>query len=475
MSTRELALGTGPGASKFILDDATLRIERPADKQWPNIETPLRNVLWAGIDNDVLTVSLLARKKARSPLSLIHVTGPVADTDKEAASSFSGTVMAVAYIGVAPERRLKVFVNPHSGPGKAAKNYRKKIEPIFKAARCKVDLSFTERRYHARDLVKELPLDDFDAVVVMSGDGLIHEVLNGYAAHAEPGRAFRIPLSPIPTGSGNGLALNLMGMEASSTLCKRRTFSLLGKPMDVDMFSMKQGESRYISFMSQAVGLMADIDLGTEPLRWMGGQRFVLGFIYNGEYHKACPVKLSIKAVHKDKQKMLGDMHSAKAKSEAAHKTAQPCSPQDTTETGLPDIVHIGPDADKDGWITFDQPVLYVYAGKGPYVSADFVQFPVSLPNDGLIDVVVQERTTRGAMLKGIDGAEKGHPFWLDTQHYYKAKAYRIEPASNKGHLSIDGEAYPLEPYEVEVHQGLGCFLSMYGSYQINFEAPAKK
>lgn len=56
-------------------------------------------------------------------------------------------------------------------------------------------------------------------------------------------------------------------------------------------------------------------------------------------------------------------------------------------------------------------------------------------------------------------------------QHYYKAHAYRVEPASAKGWLSVDGEAFPLEPYEVEVRPRLGTVLSMYGSYQLDFDA----
>ena len=71
---------------------------------------------------------------------------------------------------------------------------------------------------HAQEIIEKLPLDDFDAVVVMSGDGLVHEVFNGYAKHAEPRRAFRTPVTPIPTGSGNGLSLNLLGLEASSAI-----------------------------------------------------------------------------------------------------------------------------------------------------------------------------------------------------------------------------------------------------------------
>ena len=58
-------------------------------------------------------------------------------------------------------------------------------------------------------------------------------------------------------------------------------------------------------------------------------------------------------------------------------------------------------------------------------------------------------------------------------QHYCRAYAYCIEPQTpNKGFLSIDGEAFPLAPYELEVHKGLGCFLSLYGRYNVEFDVP---
>ena len=63
-------------------------------------------------------------------------------------------------------------------------------------------------------------------------------------------------------------------------------------------------------------------------------------------------------------------------------------------ETGVPELKHIGPDADKDGWITFDKSFNYFYAGKGPFVSVDLMQFPVSHPDDGFIDVVIAERVS---------------------------------------------------------------------------------
>jgi len=73
-------------------------------------------------------------------------------------------------------------------------------------------LADTTHNGHAHNIAKALHLD-YDAVVIISGDGLVHEVMNGFANHNDPRRAFSIPIAPIPTGSGNGLSLNLLGIE----------------------------------------------------------------------------------------------------------------------------------------------------------------------------------------------------------------------------------------------------------------------
>jgi sphingosine kinase len=56
---------------------------------------------------------------------------------------------------------------------------------------------------------------DYDAVVSVSGDGMIHEILNGFAEHKNPKKALSIPIAPVPTGSGNGLAINILGRDVS--------------------------------------------------------------------------------------------------------------------------------------------------------------------------------------------------------------------------------------------------------------------
>lgn len=117
--------------------------------------------------------------------------------------------------------------------GKAREVYAKVVEPIFRSARCICETTcmvyspaprmpsisnnytlVTERSKHASDIAKSLPLEDpYDALVLLSGDGLIHEVFNGFAEHEDPLKAFATPIVPVPTGSGNGTSLNLLGLE----------------------------------------------------------------------------------------------------------------------------------------------------------------------------------------------------------------------------------------------------------------------
>lgn len=44
-------------------------------------------------------------------------------------------------------------------------------------------------------------------------------------------------------------------------------YRLLGQPIPLDICSVTQGDTRIYSFLSQAFGLMADLDMGTEWIR----------------------------------------------------------------------------------------------------------------------------------------------------------------------------------------------------------------
>jgi len=143
-----------------------------------------------------------------------------------------------------------------------------------------------------------------------------------------------------------------------------------------------------------------------------------------------------------------------------------PSSSKSTVNT-LPSLKYL--QGEEDGWTIFNESMLYVYAGKGPYVGRDMMAFPVSLPDDGLIDVMTMPRSSRSDILWAMNGATEGQIFWHPKVHYVKASAYRVKPLKKEGCVSIDGEPFPFEEFQVDVEKGLATFLSPYGHYAANF------
>ncbi|KAI0818747.1 ATP-NAD kinase-like domain-containing protein [Irpex lacteus] len=397
---KELTIGDKHGkTSEFVLTEDTLYVTRPSDQQWPRIAAPLRHIVWAELTGDDLKLSLLARKKS-DKLYLVHIQGAVPADKKEDAQQFAEAVMEASHKGVKRGRHLLVLVNPKSGP---------KIAPLFKAAHCTTDVTFTTHYRHAIEIVKSIPLDKYDAIVTVSGDGLVHEVLNGLAAHENPMQALKIPIAPIPTGSGNALALNLLGLQEGFDVSAAALNAAKGLPCRRHL-SMTQGDKRILSFVSQRWG------------SWLSSMLIPSTYVHGR--------RVSIKVVEADKQKMFDNFHATR--SEPAGGSSLPPLLYKDEPTG-------------EGWITFDNRFV-LYAGKGPYVARDLMQFPVSHPNDGCIDVVIQEVVPRKEMISMIDGADEGRAFWAEKQRYFKAEAYRVETHAPNSSLSIDGERYPFEP-----------------------------
>jgi hypothetical protein len=66
---------------------------------------------------------------------------------------------------------------------------------------------------------------DYDAVVIISGDGLVHEIFNEFAQHENSIAVLAIPLAPVQTGSGNGYSLSLLGLKVNYLFFGRVIFS----------------------------------------------------------------------------------------------------------------------------------------------------------------------------------------------------------------------------------------------------------
>lgn len=104
-----------------------------------------------------------------------------------------------------PRKPIFIIVNPFSGEKKGTKLFENVVKPMLDSADVLYEVTETQRPGHATELAKQLKLDEWSAIATVSGDGLLHEVLQGLLTRNSWNLASKIPLALLPAGSGNGL------------------------------------------------------------------------------------------------------------------------------------------------------------------------------------------------------------------------------------------------------------------------------
>ncbi|XP_068616586.1 sphingosine kinase 2 [Brachionichthys hirsutus] len=191
-------------------------------------------------------------------------------------------------------RRLLLLVNPFSGRGQAMQWCQTHILPMIREANISYNLIQTERQNHARELIREISLTEWDGIIIVSGDGLLHEVINGLMERADWEQAIKTPVGILPCGSGNALA-GSVNHSAGYDMCLREPLLLNCcfllcrggvRPMDVVSVTTSPPPTnnnhaaaprRLFSFLSVAWGFVSDVDIESERYRGLGSARFTLG------------------------------------------------------------------------------------------------------------------------------------------------------------------------------------------------------
>lgn len=104
-------------------------------------------------------------------------------------------------------RKVLILLNPKSGSGKARETFQKYVAPVFTEAEVPYELQVTKYANFAREFARRCTVDEWRSIVVVGGDGIYYEVINGLFERADWEHAIQaIPIGIIPCGSGNGLA-----------------------------------------------------------------------------------------------------------------------------------------------------------------------------------------------------------------------------------------------------------------------------
>jgi sphingosine kinase len=408
--------------------------------------------------------------------------------------------------GVKRRKRVKVLVNPFGGQGHAQKLWTREVEPIFAAAKCDVDVEKTAYRGHAIEIAEKIDVDAFDVIACASGDGLPHEVFNGLAKQKDAKRALRkVAVVQLPYGSGNAMSLNLTGTDSPSLAA---VAIVKGIRTSLDLVAITQGDKRYYSFLSQAVGIVAESDLGTESLRWMGALRFTWGFLVRLMGQTVYPAEISY-AMETDDKRAIQETHhrflqehvalTAKKLSQGEESDSEdsifaPISPRSESMPAL----RYGTVTDPlpSNFQTQDLPTLgNFYTGNMAYMSPDTPFFPVALPADGFMDqITIDGLVPRLTAVRMLTSVENGTIMNFPEVNYSKVTGYCITPRTvpekkgtglksrlgrwlggagkgKEGFIAIDGERVPFEPFQAEIMPGLGTVLSKRGAVY-EFDGP---
>ena len=173
-------------------------------------------------------------------------------------------------------RHLQIIINPVSGRGQTGLIFER-VRPLFDRSNLKYTVTETVSAIDTQNVVRELDLSKIDGLVIVGGDGTIHNAIAGLMSRSDSETAIKTPLGIIPGGTGNGLSKTLL--ESSNEIYDPLNAAFLiakGKQQPLDIAAIKQNNTQYYSFLSLAWGLVSDIDIKSEKLKFLGSWRFDL-------------------------------------------------------------------------------------------------------------------------------------------------------------------------------------------------------
>lgn len=345
-------------------------------------------------------------------------------------------------------REVLVLVNPCAGKRRGMRLWQKKVLPVFRRSGIAHRIVETKAKGHAKDVASTLNLDEIGLVMTIGGDGTVFEVLQGLCGRSDWEKACKVALCPVPAGSGNALSASAGLFDpttAAIAACK-------GVVQPLDVCSVIQPPRRFFSFLSTTFGLIANLDVGTEHLRWMGDARFTVGAVKEILGNKVYAGKAWL--------------WPAEAELKAGHPTAVPyylqhgppcpifCSSMDVAgETTLSQ----GPSG--RSWRKLDDDFSLFILCNIPYISLDVKMAPLTSLGNSSFNVVHCGNISKGKRLQFLNssGGHSERHISLPFVGNENARAMYLDPtpAEHPTWLVVDGEEVPFEPVFVESHPKL--------------------
>lgn len=302
------------------------------------------------------------------------------------------------------KKRFKIIINPNSGRGLARRVWSQ-VSELFKV--CEVSVSYTERRNHATEIVTELNLADFDGLIVISGDGLVHEVINALCKREDADIARLFPVGVIPAGSANALAQVVCFRSGEEVNIQNSAYICIkGKPQPYDISLVKfESGLEIFSFLCVFWAFIGDVDIESERCRCCGSCRF--------------------------------DMY------------------------GFWRVLFLRRYSGTIKWDDgeYSGPIIYFMACNAPFIGEGMHVAPKSKIHDGVNDLLFLGNVGRMPLVRVLLRQDAGTHLNVPQLQYIKSAKWSLRPDNKRGIFSIDGERFDVDNIEVEVLKEYGTII----------------
>lgn len=285
--------------------------------------------------------------------------------------------------------KLVLIANPRSR-GAVSRAVIARVKERLEAARFNVDLLVTRHHGHGLHLLDGQPLDNYDGVVAMGGDGtnyhVLNAVLNNYSGVRPPA------LGIIPVGRGNSFArdLNLYSLEDGiNAVISGRT-----RPVDVCTFSQDNRDLYFVNVMG--FGFVTDVACTAARFSRTGDFSYIIGVL-----HRVLGLKTYQLTLDLDGDHIVG-------------------------------------------------PNCFVEFCNSRYTGGDMLMAPDAQIDDGLFDVVVAGPVSRLSLIATLPKIFKGRHGENRAVQFYQGRRARVQTQPLKD-LLPDGEIFGRTPTEIGI------------------------
>lgn len=311
----------------------------------------------------------------------------------------------------------------------------------------------------------------------------------------------KVPIGVVPGGSGNGLARSIAYCMNEpylySTTLPSALAAVKNQHVPMDLIRVETKSQIIFSFLSVGWGFLSDIDIESERLRMLGGQRFTVWCIarliglrsYSGKVFYL-PITAPINVSNRNNidienidipaevvletqtgRQRLDSWYSA-ASRRSAYFSATGSSYESTTGSvgcevndGNEKPQMYGPASQLPclttslpaNWECLEGKFIMVHASYQTHLGEDCLIAPDAKLNDGIIWLlIIRDNVSRAQLLQFLLGLSTGAHAGIQSAdnsiEFIPVRAFRIEPDLNEtGYMTVDGEQVEYGPIQAEV------------------------